>query len=265
MTPTVLSTFDITVSALLVLLAAGLSIVMSLQVHKSLLIAAGRLIVQLLLVGSVLRYVFQTQSGLLTLGVLAVMMSAAAYEVGSRLSQRLAGWWRYGLGGLCMSFATILACIIGLTTTLRPEPWFAARSAIPLCGLVLGNVMNGVSLALNSLLGSVVRERAAIEARLALGDTRNVAMRGLIRQAVRTALIPTINSMAAAGIITMPGIMTGQLLAGMDPVNAAKYQIVLMFLIVTANFIGTSAAAIFAARRVTDQRERLRLDRIKVA
>jgi putative ABC transport system permease protein len=96
---------------------------------------------------------------------------------------------------------------------------------------VLGNVLNGGSLALDSLLGGVMRERSAIEAQLALGASFDQAMRGLIRGSVRRALLPIINQMSAAGVVTLPGIMTGQILAGMDPLEAAKYQILLIFLL----------------------------------
>ena len=127
---------------------------------------------------------------------------------------------------------------------------------------MLGNVLNGASLALDSLLGGVVRERAAIEARLALGDTYRQAMRPLIRDAVRRALLPIVNQMSAAGIITLPGIMTGQILAGMDPVEAVKYQILLMFLLSGGSGLAAVAVVYLAARRLTDSRQRLRIDRL---
>src|SRR6185312_4464380 len=121
--------------------------------------------------------------------------------------------------------------ILALTTAIRPQPWYDPRYAIPLAGIVLGNVLNGASLALDSMLGGVVRERAAIEGQLALGATFGQAIRGLVRASVRRALLPVINTMSAAGIVTLPGIMTGQILAGMDPLEAAKYQILLIFLL----------------------------------
>ncbi len=125
---------------------------------------------------------------------------------------------------------------------------------------MLGNVLNGASLALDSLLGGVVRERAAIEAQLALGASYGQSMRGLIRASVRHALLPIVNQMLAAGVVTLPGIMTGQILAGMDPLEAAKYQILLIFLL--AGGSGLAAVVVVAAWRLTDDRQRLRLDRL---
>jgi putative ABC transport system permease protein len=152
--------------------------------------------------------------------------------------------------------------VLALTTAIRPSPWYDPRYAIPLAGIVLGNVMNSASLALDSLLGGVVRERAAIEAQLALGVSFLRSMRGLIRGSVRRALLPLINQMSAAGIITLPGIMTGQILAGMDPMEAAKYQILLMFLLAGGSGLGSVIVVYLGARRLTDERQRLRLDRL---
>ena len=103
--------------------------------------------------------------------------------------------------------------------------------AVALSGITLGNVLNSASLSFDSLLGSVDRERAAIEARLCLGATYREAVAPLVRNAIRRALLPIVNQMSAAGIVTLPGIMTGQILAGLDALEAAKYQILLMFLL----------------------------------
>ena len=128
---------------------------------------------------------------------------------------------------------------------------------------MLGSVLNSASLALDSLLGGVVRERAAIEARLALGASIRLAMAPLMRASIRRGLLPIVNQMSAAGIVTLPGIMTGQVLAGLDPLEAAKYQILLMFLLAGGSGLAAVAVVFLAARRLTDERQRLRLDRLR--
>lgn len=258
-----LSPADLAIGATLVLLSAGLSLVLSLQLHRALLWAALRMVAQLLLVGFLLRIVFEVSNPWITLLAAAVMAAAASYEAGARQEHRLPAPWHYFTGGGATVFATLLITVLALITALRPHPWYNAREALPLTGIILGNVMNAVSLALNSFFNTVHRERAAIEARLALGDNRYLALHGISAQAIRTALIPTINVMSAAGLITMPGIMTGQLLAGMDPLGAAKYQILLMFLIVGGNCLGSFAAVYAAIHLLADQRDRLRLDRLR--
>jgi putative ABC transport system permease protein len=260
--PIILTEGDLAVGAVLVLLCALASMILSLRVHRILVLAASRMVIQLLLVGFALRVIFEISNPWITLLAALLMAAAASYEAGARQDHRLPAASHYATGGGATMFATLIITLLALTTALRPQPWYDARDALPLTGILLGNVMNAVSLALNSFFNTVYRERAGIEARLALGENRYLALHGISAQAIRMALIPTINVMSAAGLVTMPGIMTGQLLAGMDPVDAAKYQILLMFLIVGGNCLGAYAAVHFAIHRLIDQRDRLRLDRL---
>ena len=215
MMPTALSPVDLAVAAFLVLASAALSLGLSLGVHRSLLVSAGRMVIQLVLVGLVLRLIFASASFWVTFGVIVVMLAAASREMGARSPTRLRGPWHLAIGTLSIVGATLPVAFIVLLTALKPTPWYDARHAIPLIGIILGTVMNGGSLALNTILSTVGRDRLAIEARLALGATRQEAFRPILQQAVRTGVTPMVNQMAAAGIITLPGIMTGQVLAGM--------------------------------------------------
>lgn len=262
MTPLQLSVPELALAALLIVAAAALSWALRLGLQRTLLISAARLVVQLVLVGFFLRQVFALSSPWLTALVIAVMLGAATFEVGSRQRRRLTGLWHLGIGGSAVGIATLGIALFALAGSLRPTPWYDARHALPLVGIILGTAMNAASLALNQVFASVTRERAAIEARLALGADRHTALSGLIRRALYTGLIPTLNQMAAAGIITLPGIMTGQILAGMDPLDAARYQILLMFLLAGAGFIAALGAVYLSLWRLTDPRERLRLDRL---
>ena len=124
--------------------------------------------------------------------------------------------------------------------------------------------MNGIALSLDRLNSNVHRLRGVIEARLVLGATWQEAISDVRKEAMRAGLIPIINAMAAAGIISLPGMMTGQILAGTPPIEAVKYQILTMFLITAGTGFGTLVAVYFGARRLFDERERLRLDRLSV-
>jgi putative ABC transport system permease protein len=262
MTPILLTPFDLAIAAVLILLDVMLSLSLSLGLHTQLVWSAARMVIQLALIGFVLRLVFSLASPLATLVVVLAMVAIASREVAVRPEQRLGRFGNYAVGGSAVAFATFLTALLALTTAIRPQPWYDARYAIPLAGIILGSVLNGASLALDSLLGSVVRERAAIEAQLALGASFHQAMRGLIRTSVRRALLPIINQMSAAGVITLPGIMTGQILAGMDPLEAAKYQILLLFLLSGGSGLAAVAVVYLAAMRLTDDRQRLRIDRL---
>jgi putative ABC transport system permease protein len=255
---------DLAGAALLIGINAALSIVYQLGLGRRLAIAAARMVVQLLLVGLVLEALFSAASPTLTLVVVLVMIAFAGHEVTARQTRPFAGWWTRGIGAGSMMIAGITVTVIALTTQIRPDPWYDPRYAIPLLGMVLGNAMTGVSVGLERLLSAAVRERASIEARLSLGQSFAEAISDLRREAVRSGLIPTINSMSAAGVVFLPGMMTGQILAGVEPVQAVKYQILIMFLIAGGTGLGVVSATIVAARRLTDERHRLRLDRLIV-
>ncbi|MDB5500828.1 MAG: transporter permease [Tardiphaga sp.] len=138
------------------------------------------------------------------------------------------------------------------------HPWYDPHYAIPLAGIILGSVLNSASLALDSFLGSVRRDRPGIEW-LALGERYRTAIAPIVCEAVRSGLLPIINQMSAAGIVTLSGIMTGRILAGLDPMEAVKYAILLMFLLSGGSGLAALAASYLAAWFLTDDRQRLAL------
>jgi putative ABC transport system permease protein len=253
--------FDLAIGAVLIVMNAGLSLLFNLGIARDLLVAGARVAVQLLLVGLVLKTVFELASPLAIGAVLVAMLAAASYEILSRQQRRIKGAWGFGIGAGTTMVATLFVTVFGLAA-LRPEPWFAPHVLIPLFGIVLGSVMNGVSISLNAFNTGITRERAAIEARLALGASARAAFKPMQRSALRSGMIPIINQMSAAGIITLPGMMTGQILAGMAPIEAAKYQILVLFLLAGGAGLGALGATWLAVRRISDDRERLRLDRL---
>ena len=140
--------------------------------------------------------------------------------------------------------------LLALGVIVGVRPWYTPQYAIPLLGMILGNTLNGVSLGLDRLGGELSGSRDEVETLLALGATRWEAARRPIQQAVRTGLVPTINAMMVVGIVSLPGMMTGQILAGTGPIEAVKYQIVIMFLIASATALGTLIAVLLGFRRL---------------
>jgi len=192
-----------------------------------------------------------------------VMMLIAGREIVARQQRRLRGIWAYGLGTAAMMTAATIVALLGLTVLVQPVPWYDPRYAIPLLGMILGNAMTGISLGLDTLTTAAVRERSAIESQLALGATRSEALLPVVRHAVRSGLMPIVNAMSATGLVALPGMMTGQILAGIAPVEAVKYQVLIMFLIAGAVGFGLLLAVLGGVHRITDERERLRLDRLE--
>ena len=264
MTFTPLDYGDLGLAATLIVLNAVLFIWLRLRLERQLVIATLRMLVQLSLLGLVLKILFENASPIFTGLAALVMILFAGYEVLSRQERRLAGWWGYGVGVTSILFAGTVVTAFALTTQIRPDPWYHPQVAIPLLGMVLGNTMTGVALGLDTLSTRVARERTAIEAMLSLGATRQAAFKPFVRDAMRNGLIPIINAMSAAGLVSIPGMMTGQILSGIDPIEAVKYQILILFLIAGGTGIGVVLAVHLTAARLSDSRHRLRLDRLKM-
>ena len=257
-----LTSLDLGLAAMLVLMLALLSWRMHLKVEKQLLISASRTVVQLLLIGLILRFVFAQQHLYIMILIATIMLLAAGREVMARQTRRFHGVWGFGMGTLSMFLSTFVVTFFALTVVIGNDPWYTPQYAIPLLGMMLGNTMNGVTLGLDRLTRSAWEQRAIIETRLALGEHWYSAISDIRHDSMRTGMIPIINAMAAAGIVSLPGMMTGQILAGAPPMEAVKYQILIMFLIAGGTGFGTMAAVTFAARRLFDNRHRLRLDRL---
>ncbi|MDX1656539.1 MAG: iron export ABC transporter permease subunit FetB [Candidatus Competibacteraceae bacterium] len=262
MTPE-LSLLDLTIAGLLLLINGTLSLALGLGLERALLVAVVRLVVQLSLMGLVLKALFATMSPGWTALAAGVMVLFAGREIRARQRRPLTGGWGYGLGTACMLAAAVSVTVFALATSVRPDPWYDPRYALPLLGMVLGNTMTGISLGLDSLANALVGERVAVEARLALGGTRWQATGPVTRRALTTALMPIINSMAATGLVFLPGMMTGQILAGADPQQAVRYQILIMFLIAGGTALGAGGAVMGGVWRLTDGRHRLRLERLR--
>jgi len=258
-----LSVFDLSLAALLVVALALTSVRIYPGLAWQLLVAALRTAIQLTLIGLVLKALF-ANSDLLWVGLLSLLMLAVAgREVMTRQHRRFAGNWGYGIGVVSMFVSSFTVALFALIVVVDNEPWYQPQYAIPLLGMLLGNTMNGIALALDRLTQSAWEQRAVIEARLMLGYSASEAVSGIRQQVFRSGLIPIINAMAAAGIVSLPGMMTGQILAGIEPVEAVKYQILIMFLIAGGAGFGTLAAVHLAVRRLFDERQRLRLDRLQ--
>ncbi len=246
---------DLLLAAALVLVAGGVSVALQLGLGRRLLLASVRTVVQLALIGYVLEVVFGLGTLPAVLGLAAVMMVAAARAAVRRPSRTFPGAFRH-------AFATLLLVGLAVTVTvtavvLQTDPWFRPRYFVPLLGMILGNSLTGISLGLDSLLAALVEKRALVEAELAMGATSWEAARPHVREAVRRGLIPIINSMMVVGLVSIPGMMTGQILAGADPLAAVKYQIVVMFMIAASTSLGCMGVVLLAFRRLFTPRHQL--------
>lgn len=230
------SDFQLALSILLVVLAGGVSAALRLGLLKSLLWGTVRTFVQLTLIGYVLTYVFAVNNVWLVL-LMVILMCAIAARTATGRTPNVPDY-PAALGFLSLVASTFLvgAMVVGLIIT--PEPWYAARIVIPIFGMILGNSMNGIALSLDRLYGEVRARAGEVEALLAFGATPWEAVRDCVREAIRAGMTPTINSLMVVGLVSLPGMMTGQILGGADPRDAVRYQIVVMLMIAAAVAIG---------------------------
>jgi len=255
-----LGPLQLAIATLLIVAAGAVSFALRLGVERRLAVAALRTTIQLGLLGLILERVFSLDNPWLVAGLLLLMTVFAAREAVSRASRRYRGI----LADAWLTMAASCFLVGGIVTqvVVGVEPWYDPQYVIPLLGMILGNSLTGISLCLDRFMDNLETRSAEVELRIAFGATRREALAAPLRDGVRTGMIPIINSMAAAGIVSLPGMMTGQILAGSPPMQAVAYQIVVMFMIAAAVALGAMLVVVLAGRRFMGPDATLRLDRM---
>ena len=246
---------DLVIATSLVLVAGGVSMALRLGLGRTLWLASVRTVVQLLLIGFILEWIFSLEDALPLFCVLAVMVLFAGRAAVGRVERTFDGiFWR---SGLTLGATGLLTAVIVTAGIIGVDPWYEPQYLLPLLGMILGNSLTGISLCLDKLLEDLDLRAEAIEADLALGASRWEASREPVTSAIRRGMIPIINSMMVVGIVSLPGMMTGQILAGANPIEAVKYQVVVMFRLVAAASIGYTGVALHTYRRLLNGRHQL--------
>ena len=250
---------QLVMAAALILINMVLSFALRLDLEQRLWIASLRMVVQLLLVGYILEWVFTLRNPAWVLLVALAMTIMAGISAVNRTRRRFIGiYWSSFVSILASSFFVTGLALNGI---IKVEPWYNPQYLIPLLGMVLGNALTGISLALDRFMEDLIRSQGQVEALLALGATRWEAAHGTIKEALRTGMIPTINSMMVMGLVSLPGMMTGQILAGASPTDAVRYQIVIIFMIAAGTALGTMGVVLLAFQVLFSTEHQLRLER----
>ena len=254
--PIQISIWELVLSSSLLLANGAVSIWLRLGLGRKLLIAGIRTVIQLSLLGLVLVHVFETGNAWLVGAICALMVFLAAQEAVRRAGRGYRGIRRDTF--LTLTIVSLTSMLFVMLLVVQAEPWWSPRYLIPLLGMVLGNSLTGISLGLERCLASFDEERDAIELWIAAGAHPWEAARPIAAKSLRAGLIPILNSMSVAGMVTIPGMMTGQILGGTEPGMAARYQILVMFLIAGATAAGTTGVILFAVRSLFDDKGRLK-------
>lgn len=231
-----ISDFQLAISVILIIIAGAISASLKLGLLKSLVWGTVRTFIQLTLIGYVLKYLFAANN-LWLISAMIIVMCLVASKASVKRTPNVPDY-PLSLAFWSLFASTVLVGIIVVRVIISPEPWYSARIVIPIFGMILGNSMTGIALSLDRLYGEAYARAGEIEALLAFGASPWEAARGCVKEAIRSGMTPTINSLMVVGIVSLPGMMTGQILGGADPHEAVRYQIVVMLMISAAVAIG---------------------------
>lgn len=221
----------------LMAIAIGLSAWQRLGLEWTLAVATVRTVVQLLAVGYILEIVFALNTPWAVLAIIAVMLTIATIVARNRISKKVPRL--LPVVGISILISTALTLTYINLLVLQPDPWFQPQYLVPLAGIILGNAMNAAAIGGERFVSTLNSSQLEIETHLSLGATPHQATAQYRKDAIKAGLIPTLNSMMVVGIVTLPGIITGQILSGVDPLNAAIYQMLIMFILAIAT-LGTT-------------------------
>ncbi|KAJ2616156.1 hypothetical protein H4S08_000911 [Coemansia sp. RSA 1365] len=253
---------NVSIAALLLGVNIALSMWFKLGLSSSLIVAAARCVVQLTLLGLVLKQIFLTENPIYIFGMALLLGILAAFEVTYWRSKRRFPWMYTGTL-VAITGSALAVSLFGNAFALNMHPAYTSVKFIPTIGMLYGKCMIGVSIGMGSVMDSLDTHRDRVETSLCFGSSRWEATKPLVVEALRSALLPTITNMSITGLISIPGMMTGWILGGADVLEAAKYQQVILFLISASTASSTLLSVLFCAFMLVDKSPRLRLDRLK--
>lgn len=245
-------------AVLLVVVAILLSRAARLDLERALAIGAARAAAQLLAIGYALRLLLDSDHPLAVALVVLVMWGVAALTSTQRLQHGPPPRVLFPYALAAVGAGALAALVPVFLLVLPTKASLDARYVVPIGGMMLSSAMNVVALVFERLFASAVSDAAVLEQRLALGATTRQALEVHVRAALRAALIPTINGLVTVGLVALPGMMTGQILSGVSPEQAIRYQIVVMYQLVAVAAVAGYAAARFSRALLFTPDARLR-------
>ena len=236
-------------SSALVAIVIVVSTLMQLKLERRLLIGCVRTVVQLMVMGYVLGWIITVSDDRPLVVVAAVIFQIvmSCLTLRGLLDYRVPRWWLAAFLGVFPAYVVVMFLLV--YAVIHPQPLWNARIVLTLGGMILGNTITAVALALNRFNSDINANRDLVLARLALGVTWRQAVIEERGAAAQAALLPMVTSLYTVGLVSLPGMMTGQIIAGADPVGAVKYQIIVMFMITAAVAVGASLTLAWMTRQ----------------
>lgn len=222
------------------------------------ILANFRMTVQLILVGYVLTYIFANPNFWFSLIILLLMQGFAIQNIYGRISNISSDLKK--IVAIAMFTGTSISIFYFVLTVIGLQPWYQPQYLIPLAGMLIGNSMTGISLGVENLINGIKDNQALIENALMLGGKPELITRDITGRAFYQAILPTINSMMGMGIVFLPGMMTGQILAGAPPLTAIKYQIAIMLGIMGSVTLTVFIMIKWGSKTFFNERVQLKID-----
>lgn len=210
--------------------------------------------VQLLFLGFVLLgFIFSLHNPFVVFTYLTMMLLIAALEATGRQVRTYKGHYLD-----CLISSVVGGGFVGIygsAVIFHPNPWWSPAVLIPTSGMIIGNSVSGPAVAVERLLSEIADKKHEAETRLAFGASDYESVLGIVKASISAALIPTMNQMAIMGLVSIPGMMTGQLIGGTSPAVAAEYQMAILYLLVTTATISSFTSVLLAVRHAVFDRE----------
>ncbi|TAD79938.1 MAG: hypothetical protein EA001_02065 [Oscillatoriales cyanobacterium] len=232
-------------------LAIGLSVSQGLGLTRAWGMALGRSLLQLTAVGWLLSVIWVWPSPAAVAVVLAGLWGLALLSAHQQMGQRWPGLLPWL--GLALLGAGLISATPVVLVALRPQMWFDPRAWVPIFALVLAAASHGAAIAGEQMMQLARSRRPEIEQRLCLGATLTQAIAPCRREAIRSALVPTLNNLTSVGLLSLPGLLSGALLGGLNPLMAASLQVVVLFASALAVTFSAIVVAVGAERLCSDR------------
>lgn len=248
---------EMALALVFVAVAGGASLVYGLGLGRDLVVGTVRTFAQLAVMGYALVFLFKTSNALLVVAVYAVMIVFAARIIHGRVKEREVSYFGPTFLSMLASYFVVGVVVTGVI--VGAKPWWTPQYFIPITGMVIGNSMSALAISLERLFADLRSRRREVEMKLSLGADYVEASQEIMKSALKAGMIPSINSMMGVGVVFIPGMMTGQILAGADPLMAVRYQIVVMLMLVASTALGSMIVLFLARRRCFGPSHRLLL------
>lgn len=247
----VISIPSLLISSSLVLVTLFFSYWQKLKLEKEIIIGIIRAVIQLTIVGYVLEYIFGLKSSVFTTFLLIFMIFNAAYNAAKRGHDVKNVFY---ISFLSISIGTIVTlAILIISKTIQYEPY----QIIPVSGMIIGNAMVALGLCYRQIVSDFKNKRDEVETKLSLGADILPSSINIIRDCIKTGMLPTIDSAKTLGIVSLPGMMTGLILAGCSPIEAIKYQIMVTFMLFSTSSIASFIACYLSYRSFFNNKKQL--------